>query len=752
MKSKIYTYIFASILIIAIVGLTGCSSEKGTADNTITTPQSSFASSDIKKFNSVDDMKNFLENISTATTDSSGRGAVTYNTKSVSAGAAPSAAPESMNTNSLLAGSASDYSQTNVQVKGVDEADFVKNDDRYIYMIADNKLVIIDGFDAKNSKIISTTNIDTNSNSNYYGNPNVRDLFLNNNKVIVFVDKYEPSLYFDKYNIQPIETSRQNTVAYIYDVSDRINPKLVEQFTVTGSYYDSRMIGDIVYVITQEGLYNWQYYDGPMVSYAKTVIRPSIYYFDNPEQNYQMNTITSIDISKDSVVDSKSLMLGYGNALMVSENNIYIAYQKQQMWCWGWRCAQQNTDNKERFMTVVVPLLEGDIKDKVQTILDKKLSDDEEWTQISQELSTFYTGLKNDTELQDRYQTMFGKIQDALNEYDAKKAIENSKTVIHRISIKNGAIEYQSKGEVDGRLLNQFSMDESNNNLRVATTVDLWLNNGRVEYNNVYVLDDGMNVIGSLTNLASNESIYISRFMGDKLYIVTFKQVDPFFVIDLSEPTAPKVLGYLKIPGYSSYLHPISDNLILGVGKETGENQYGGITTKGVKVSLFDVSDFNNPKEVGKYEIGLEGTDSPVLYDHRAFLYSATKNIIVVPVTEIVSKIQSGPYNYRTNIWNGAYVFKINNDTDNKIEVVGKVKHSTSENDYYYWSNDATVMRSLYMDDSLYTISSKTIKVSDLNNSLIELNTIGLPYTDSNVPTPVMYATGSGGSAGIAVK
>ena len=558
---------------------------------------------------------------------------------------------------------------------------------------------------------------------------------MNNNKVIVFRDSYEKTFYLSQYDITPYETQKQNTKAYIYDVSNRNSPKLVQEITISGSYYSSRMINNIVYIVTQEGLYNWQYYEGPIVSYAKTTIRPSIYYFDNPDQNYQMNTITSINMDDNNVVDAKSLMLGYSNTLMVSENNIYIAYQKQNYWCFGWRCTSQDTDNRNRFVTVVVPLLQGDLKTQVQNIVDKSLTQEEEWNQISAVFNNFYTEMNNDSTMQSKYEKMFSNIEDAINEYDVKKSIEQSQTIIQKLSIKDGKIDYVSKGEVEGRLLNQYSLDEYNGDLRVATTTNFWLNKGgSVEYNNVFVLDDGMNVIGLLKNLAENESIYSTRFMGDKLYMVTFRQIDPFFVIDLSNPQNPQVLGYLKIPGYSSYLHPINNSLIIAVGKATTTNEYGGVTTKGVKVSLFDVSDFNNPKEVDSYEIGLEGTDSPILYDPKAFLYSDTKNILVIPVTEVAAKIPSGQYNYRISLWNGAYVFKV---TDAGFTLFGKVKHSSSETEYYNWFNSASVMRSLYIENYLYTISDQYVKVNDLNNNLDNVNSITLPVTVDTAPTPV---------------
>ena len=124
-------------------------------------------------------------------------------------------------------------------------------------------------------------------------------------------------------------------------------------------------------------------------------------------------------------------------------------------------------------------------------------------------------------------------------------------------------------------------MDEYKNNLRVATTSSVYTTRGSYEYNNVFVLDSGMKTIGSLTHIAEQEKIYSTRFIGDRLYMVTFKRIDPFFVIDLSTPASPKILGKLKIPGYSDYLHPYDATHIIGVGKETGTNDWGGVSTKG---------------------------------------------------------------------------------------------------------------------------------------------------------------------------
>lgn len=629
------------------------------------------------------------------------------------------------------AGGAADYSQTNVQVAGVDEADFVKNDDKYIYLISGNELLIIDALDAKNADIISTTKFDAGDSTGgtipyYYGSSQAREMFVMGDKLSLFIQKYERTFYFEKYDIMPRETYKQRTYVYIYDISDRKNPKLSNTYSVSGAYYQSRLKDGIIYLVTQDSV-NYNYIEPPIIKGSgSTIVTPEVYYFDNPDENYQFNTITSLDLKEEKVMDSKSFLMGYANTMMVSENNIYIAYQKHTRWCWGWRCYGGERYESERFYEVVVPLLEGSLKNDINSIISETSNETERWQKISVKLSEFFVAAQKDEKLKDQYENMFEKIQNALEEYDTKKMLEQSKTVIHKIGIDGGKLSYAGKGEVDGSLLNQFSMDEFEGNLRTATTVTVWLKE-RIQYNNVYVLDKDMSVIGKLENLAKDERIYSTRFIGDKLYMVTFRQTDPFFVIDLSDAEKPKILGYLKIPGYSDYLHPYDETHVIGVGKETKEDDYGGVRTQGIKIALFDVSDFENPKEVDKVVIGEAGSDSAALHDHKAFLFSKTKNLLVLPVTEVISRDQTGMYGYTYKTWNGAYVFEV---STSGFDELGKVKHSSSSSSYFEWWNAATVQRSLYIDDNLYTISNRYVKINDLANELSELNSIDLPYED----------------------
>jgi inhibitor of cysteine peptidase len=268
-------------------------------------------------------------------------------------------------------------------------------------------------------------------------------------------------------------------------------------------------------------------------------------------------------------------------------------------------------------------------------------------------------------------------------------------------------------------VLNQFSMDEYEGYFRVATTTY-----EPTPRNHVYVLNMALNITGSLENLAPGETIYAARFMGERGYLVTFKQTDPLFVIDLSDPYNPQALGELKITGYSDYLHPYDENHIIGVGKETVEAEEGDFAWyQGIKIALFDVSDVNRPVEISKYEIGDRGTDSPVLWDHKAFLFDKSRNLLVIPV--LVAKIDESQYPegvppnaYGEYVWQGAYVFNIS--LDQGLQLKGRITHienpSDLAQDYYYLYSSFSVQRSLYIDDVLYTISDAKIMMNSLEN------------------------------------
>jgi uncharacterized secreted protein with C-terminal beta-propeller domain len=275
-------------------------------------------------------------------------------------------------------------------------------------------------------------------------------------------------------------------------------------------------------------------------------------------------------------------------------------------------------------------------------------------------------------------------------------------TVVYKFNLENGSINVASQSSVPGTLINQFSMDEHEGMFRIATTTgEMWQNTSK---NNVYILDNNLKIIGKLEGLAPGERIYSTRFAEDRIYMVTFKQVDPLYVIDASNPNNPVVEGMLKIPGYSTYLHIVDENHILGFGYDTEVSTWGGTISGGLKLSLFDVTDADKPKEVKTEIIGKSGTYSEILYNHKALMFSLSKGIMAFPVN-ITGE------NYK-NEFNGAYIYNIDNDN---FSLKNKISHMNNLNTYGY-----EVRRVIYINDYIYSFSDNVMQIhSILNNGKV---------------------------------
>jgi uncharacterized secreted protein with C-terminal beta-propeller domain len=559
--------------------------------------------------------------------------------------AIPVSADRSM---SLLAGGSVEYSGTNIQVAGVDEADILKTDGKYIYYASGNRFFILDAFPAEDMEIVSSNSVEN----------RIMGLFINGDMLIVLKDSY---IYYDARDeprgvIEPeakvISPYTHGFHVEIYDISLLEEPTLIRTVFLNGTYVNSRMIGDWVYVVASQPVMYW-------IQERNEVVLPTLF-VDGESEDLPVNdifysnvtdiassytTILALNVHDDNDEPvSKAVLTGYSSTIYVSQSNIYITLHEGGWWSG-----------------------EGD-------------------------------------------------------------------TVIHRISIDGGNILVEASGSVPGRILNQFSMDEHEDHFRIATTVGF---NGREQstsVNNVYVLDSNLNVVGSLEDLAPGESIYSARFMGDRGYLVTFKKVDPLFTIDLSVPNDPKVLGKLKIPGYSDYLHPYDENHLIGIGKEAVEAKEGDFAWyQGLKISLFNVEDVENPIEVGKLTIGDRGTESPVLHDHHALLFDKTRNLLVLPVLEakiFPEKYPGGvePSTYGEFVYQGAFVLNI--DIQSGFEVKGKITHIEDPEEFmksgYYFDSRNQIVRSMYIEDVLYTISNQKIMANNLED-LAEISTAVFP-------------------------
>ena len=560
----------------------------------------------LKKFSSYEELKNFVK--------ASSQAYPYYLERSPLQTLQSATATE----NAAKAYSVPDYSTTNIQVEGVDEADVVKTDGEYIYVVSSKSVVIVKAYPAEEAEVVSKIDLDG----------TFRGVFINGDRLVVFGDEG-----YRVYGTSTYETPR--TFIKVYDVSDRTNPISARNVSLDGYYFNSRMIGDYVYVVINQPAYCREDEVALPKIYSddgvKEISATDIYYSDISDYSYAFSTIVAVNVQNDDQEPTlEPFLLGATRKMYVSLNNIYITFPK------------------------------------------------------------------------------------------------NDKTFIYRIHMDENEMECKASGEVPGYVLNQFSMDEHEGYFRIATTTSV----NAMSRNNVYVLDMDLDMVGKLENLAPGETIYSARFLGERCYLVTFRKVDPLFVIDLEDPKNPRVLGQLKITGYSDYLHPYDENHIIGIGKETEAADEGDFAWyQGVKISLFDVSDVENPKEIDKYEIGDRGTDSPILTDHKALLFDKSKNLFVIPVlvAEIdEEKYPSGvpPYTYGDYVWQGAYVFDISLEG---LVLKGRITHLEDGTDLmksgYYFSSPYSVKRSLYIDNVLYTISDKKVKMNSLEN-LEEINEV----------------------------
>lgn len=411
----------------------------------------------------------------------------------------------------------SDYSTTNIQVEGVDEADIVKTDGEYIYLVSGSVVYILRAYPPDKAELLSKLSL----------NATIEGIFVNGKKLVVFTQSSGLWTYTSGYKsgYGYYYYGSANASIRVYDVSNRSQAVLERFVSIDGSYLSSRMIGDYVYAVINKPaqVVNNNTVVLPEVHSGNSVVKieaTSIYHPELPDYYYYFTIVVALSVKDAGQIPKiESFLLGATSSVYVSAESIYLT-------------------------------------------------------------SGF--------------------------------------TDIHKISIKNGDIAYVADGRVSGWALNQYSMDEYNGLFRIATT------NGTSS--SVYVLDGKLDVVGRLEGLAPHETFHSARFVGDRCYLVTFKKVDPLFVIGLEDPRNPKVLGLLKIPGYSDYLHPYDETHLIGVGKETVESESGSFAWyQGVKISLFDVGNVSQPSEVAHALIGDRGTDSPVLTDPKALLFSNSK-------------------------------------------------------------------------------------------------------------------------------
>lgn len=428
-----------------------------------------------------------------------------------------------------------EYGETNIQVEGVDEADIIKNDGRYLYIVAsgvysDTRLKIID---TETMTLLYDEYVLTEDGKTSLG---IYDIYVNGDTLVAvcnFTDNDNSKyVYYDSVVTFGYDPSQSKTISVVYDISDRGSPKEVRRVKQDGRMLSTRMNGSVLYTVTSYTVYSQNLEENYMPKVNEEFVGcDCIYIYDENATSYTV--LTAYDTKDKNGEVGNVSVLGSGAEVYCTDDTLYVGMYE-------------------------------------------------------------YT-------------------------YD------NRKTDIFAFSLDGTNVAYKASGAVKGSFLNQFSFDEHEGCLRIATTDYNYKTDKDIS--SIYVLDKNLNLIGKLEDIADDEQIKSVRFMGDTGYIVTFRNTDPLFTLDLSDPTAPKVLGELKLPGYSAYLHPIGDGYMVGIGYD-GDEENADFDS--VKVSVFDVTDPRNPIESDTFVIKNANTD--VNEDPKAFISSKTMGFIGIPV------------------------------------------------------------------------------------------------------------------------
>ena len=589
--------------------------------------------------------------------------------------------------------SPSEYTDTNVQEEGVDEPDIVKTDGTHIYAVVDNSLQILKSWPPQDTARVGRYDLPDGVRPS--------SLFLDGDIVAVFSQmwgryRYEPGLDGEVDSRDEYD-SFSGTRISIFDVSDRSEPVPVRQLDIEGRYVDGRMVGGKVYLVTNSslrGLNAWSYYDVEIEGIPQ---RDSETTTDELEEMREEARPVVYAFLRDELQERDPQEWLPRQRIVDGDNEVVLSGPLHE--CTGLYLPQVAAE------LGILNISSFDMTDKTQISSTGLLA--RGWDVYASQ-SSLYIAMSS------RAWMWWGW------------GNQENESHIHKFSLpSSGQPQYQASGRVDGWILNQFSFSEYDGHLRVATTDNRWAHNpetGEFEDeggNHIIVLkkENGELVeTGSVRDLAPTERVYSARFMGEKGYVVTFRETDPFYTIDLSDPTNPQMIGELKIEGFSSYMHPLDENHLLAIGREGDE--FGNMS--GVHLQVFDVSDFADPVRTHHEVIstGNWSSHSEAMWNHHAFTYQSRLGVLGIPMS----------------IWDDGDQFSglmLFDATVDGIEEIGRVDHSDlvaqswclrngqdadcNADTNHWWSS---MRRSIMMsgdndsEEYVYSLSSVGLKVS----------------------------------------
>jgi len=496
-------------------------------------------------------------------------------------------------------GGSEDFSSTNTQVLWVDESEIIKTDWKYIYYHnkKDNTIYVVDSRDVKNPKVVKKIKL-----PEYFYNIS---LYVDNSKLSI-VASGNDSREYKTYSIN----RNEKTYAITYDISSIDKISLLKLYAVDWSITNSRRIGDYLYIISTN-------------------------YFNIPY--YSFKNVDDIQIWK---IIPQKIDLSYTN---IKANQNYKSKNKTLPYnIKSWDVAKCNE------IEYILP--------DVNTIKDYKFNPSYNIISIidlsdtKKEVNTKVIAWNNsDIYMSKNNLYMTSSLYTNYNfscPFNAKCMVPfyygwTQNTLVHKLNIKENTLSYKDSAIIPWSPLNQYSMDEKDGKFRIITSQNNFGNNSKNQ-TDLYILDENLDNYSSLKWLWIWENFQSSRFINDKLFLVTFEQTDPLFVIDLLDQKNPKLIWELKIPGYSTYLHPYDDNHLIGLGYDTITNQWGWVQNWWIKLDLYEINynkkDEKNPdlidiKQLYTQTIWDAWTYTEATYNPRMFIWNSAKNILLLPMT-----------------------------------------------------------------------------------------------------------------------
>lgn len=544
------------------------------------------------------------------------------------------------------------YTGTNIQEAGVDESDVVKTDGNYLYIAGDDKVTVVSG--ANPMTIVSTITVNGSVDSIYLYNTETDKLLV----VLYAPMNYEGTDWLDPGIPDAITTEiaywipvQAKTGTAFYNVTDPSAPEEIKTVEAEGYLVSSRRVENRLHVVQQ-------------------------FLPDLPDPYQLESEIEDMTI--------RELAPFYSDVTGASDGG-----QETQLVA-AEAFYHPSIDGGGSIVTIMTFDLDN---------LDQPF----ESTGVVADASIVYAS----TEALYCTSTYWN--------YSGDPGEPVEQTVIYKFDISGYQAIGQGYAGVKGRALNQFSLGEFEGVLRIATTTGWSWNAETPSKNHVFCLDaeDGaLGIIGRMEDIAQGEELYSARFVGPRGYLVTFVTIDPLFTLDLSDPTAPKIVGELKVPGYSTYIHPWGDNYLITIGKDTIEDE-GFTWYQGVQLSIFDISNFAEPRLLFKEVIGDRGTESEALYNHKAFTFWEAKGLLALPIN--LYELQTGqtaPYDYGEFTFKGLYVYRVS--IENGFESIGRISTSSELNEYWYYYNDWT--RGVFIVDNVYAVTRDAVRSAEIND------------------------------------